>query len=70
MRREERRIPNRSEALRTILEDYLGDHPELFLETTAQNCWEKSSQTRSLRGLAPRFSRSNVAKLVAEGRGR
>ena len=64
-------FPSRSEALRTILEEYLSDHPELFLETSAQELLgEKLSDPELERLGAKIFSGSSVEKLVAEGRGR
>ena len=64
-------FPNRSEALRTILEEYLGDHPELFLETSAQELLGEEFSDQELERLGAKiFSGSKVAKLVAEGRGR
>ncbi len=64
-------FPNRSEALRTILEEYLSDHPELFLETSAKELLGEKLSDQELEMLGAKiFSGSNVAKLVAEGRGR
>lgn len=64
-------FPSRSEALRTILEEYLSDHPELFLETSAQELLGEKLSDQELERLGAKiFSGSSVAKLVAEGRGR
>ncbi len=64
-------FPSRSEALRTMLEEYLSDHPELFLETSTEELLGEKLSDGELEKLGARiFSGSKIAKLVAEGRGR
>lgn len=62
---------SRSEAFRTIVEDYLKEHPELFLETEPEALLGPQLSDKELEKLGARlFSGSKVAKLVGEGRGR
>ena len=63
---------SRSEALRTIVEEYLIEHPELFLGEGAQEMLATAPalQDDELERLGFRlFKGLSVAKLVAEGRG-
>ena len=64
-------FPNRSEALRNILEGYLHDHPELFLEMSEESLLGKELSDKELERLGARiFSGSKIPRLVSEGRGR
>ncbi len=64
-------FPSRSEALRTIVDEYLKEHPELFLETEPEMLLGGELSDRELERLGARlFSGVRVAKLVGEGRGR
>ena len=64
-------FPSRSEAFRTILEGYLGEHPELFLESDPEELLGSRFSDEELEKLGARiFSGSKVSRLVAEGRGR
>ncbi len=64
-------FPTRSEAFRNILEGYLGEHPELFLESDPEELLGSQLSDKELEKLGARiFSGSRVARLVAEGRGR
>lgn len=62
---------SRSEALRKITEDYLREHPELFLGDKLQELVEKApvltdDELEKVGAIV--FRGVNVAKLVAEGR--
>ena len=62
---------NRSEALRKITEEYLKEHPELFLGDKVQELIEKApvltdDELEQVGGSV--FRGVSVAKLVAEGR--
>jgi len=62
---------SRSEALRKITEEYLKEHPELFLGDKVQELIEKSPilTDEELEQIGERvFRGTSVAKLVAEGR--
>jgi metal-responsive CopG/Arc/MetJ family transcriptional regulator len=62
---------NRSEALRKITEDYLREHPELFLGDNLQALIEKApvlTDAELEKVGASVFRGVNIAKLVAEGR--
>lgn len=64
-------FPNRSEALRTIVEEYLKEHPELFLESEPEMLLGDELSDRELEKLGAKlFSGVKVSKLVGEGRGR
>lgn len=64
-------FPSRSEALRTILEEYLKEHPELFLEAEPEILLGDDMSDKELERLgAELFAGVKVAKLVGEGRGR
>lgn len=64
-------FPSRSEAFRTILEGYLGEHPELFLESDLEELLGREMSDAELEKAGAKiFSGTKVARLVAEGRGR
>lgn len=66
------RFKSRSEALRVIVEEYLMEHPELFLGAGTEELLAKAPSLRDdeLERLGSRlFKGISVAKLVAEGRG-
>ena len=63
---------SRSEALRVIIEEYLKEHPELFLGDGVQELMTKAPVLRDeeLEQIGSKlFKGISVAKLVAEGRG-
>ncbi len=62
---------SRSEALRVIIEEYLQEHPELFLGDTVQELLKKApalSDKDLERTGANLFKGKSVVRLVAEGR--
>lgn len=62
---------SRSEALRVIIEQYLKEHPELFLGDNLQQLLDKSPaiDDKKLEQIGAKlFKGTNVVKLVAEGR--
>lgn len=62
---------SRSEALRVIIEEYLEEHPELFLGDKVQELMAKAPVLgdEELEQVGSKlFKRVSVAKLVAEGR--
>jgi Arc/MetJ-type ribon-helix-helix transcriptional regulator len=62
---------SRSEALRVIIEQYLKEHPELFLGNNVQELLEKSPaiDDKNLEQIGAKlFKGKSVVKLVAEGR--
>jgi Arc/MetJ-type ribon-helix-helix transcriptional regulator len=62
---------NRSEALRTIIEDHLKEHPELFLGDKFQELIKKTPNLKDdeLEQVGFKlFKGRSIAKLVAEGR--
>ena len=62
---------SRSEALRVIIEQYLQEHPELFLGDKVQALLNKAPalSDKDLEKLGAKlFKGASVAKLVAEGR--
>ncbi len=62
---------SRSEALRIIIENYLQEHPELFLGNKVQTLLDKSPtlNDEQLEQIGTNlFKGTSVAKLVAEGR--
>ena len=62
---------SRSEALRVIIEEYLQEHPELFLGDKVQALLEKAPalDDKDLEGVGAKlFKGVSVVKLVAEGR--
>jgi len=62
---------SRSDALRVMVEEYLKEHPELFLGEGTRELLEKAPTMLDdeLEALGSRLFRGlNVAKLVAEGR--
>ncbi len=62
---------SRSEAFRSILEGYLGEHPELFLESDPEELLGIELSDRELEKVGAKiFSGAKVARLVAEGRSR
>ena len=62
---------SRSEALRTIVEEYLREHPELFLGTEPEILLGDQLSDRELEKLGTKlFSGVKVARLVGEGRER
>ena len=64
-------FPSRSEAFRTILEGYLGEHPELFLDADPDDLLGSDLSDRELEKLGAKiFSGAKVARLVGEARGR
>ncbi len=64
-------FPSRSEALRTIVEEHLREHPELFLETEPEILLGDHLSDRELEKIGAKlFSGVKIAKLVAEGRER
>lgn len=64
-------FPNRSEALRTILEEYLKEHPELFLDADPEILLGEDVSDKELEKLGAKlFAGVKVAGLVGEGRGR
>ena len=64
-------FPSRSEAFRKILEEYLSEHPELFLESEPELFTGRDLSDAELERLGSRiFSKVRVARLVAEGRER
>ncbi len=64
-------FPSRSEALRTIVEDYLREHPEPFLEAEAEILFGDQLSDRKLERLGAKlFSGTKVSRLVGEGRRR
>jgi len=67
----EGRFKSRSEALRSIIEEYLTEHPELFLNEGIQELLAKTPalSDEALDQLGSRiFKNLSVAKFVAEGR--
>ncbi len=64
-------FPSRSEAFRVILEGYLEEHPEVFLESDPGDLLGTSLSDKELEWLGSKiFSGSRVARLVSEGRER
>ena len=64
-------FPNRSDAFRKILEEYLDEHPEMFAETGPELLTGSNMSDAELEKIGSRiFSKTGVAKLVAEGRER
>ncbi len=64
-------FPSRSEALRTMLEEYLKEHPELFLDSEPELLLGAQLSDRELEKIGARlFSGVKVARLVGEGRER
>lgn len=64
-------FPSRSEALRTMLEEYLKEHPELFLDSEPELLLGAQLSDRELEKIGGRlFSGVKVARLVGEGRER
>ncbi len=62
---------SRSEALRTIVEEYLRQHPELFLETEPDVLLGDQLSDRELEKLGAKlFSGVKISRLVGEGRSR
>jgi len=64
-------FPSRSEALRTILEEYLKEHPEIFLEAEPDILLGDEVSDKELEKLGAKlFAGVKIARLVGEGRGR
>jgi Arc/MetJ-type ribon-helix-helix transcriptional regulator len=62
---------SRSEALRVIIEEYLKEHPELFLGDKIQELMTKAPvlKDEELEKIGSKlFSGTSIAKLVGEGR--
>ncbi len=68
---EKRGFPSRSEAFRTIVEYYLREHPELFLDTELEILLGDQLSDRRLERLGAKlFSGTKVSRLVGEARRR
>ncbi len=64
-------FPSRSQALRVILEGYLEEHLEVFLESDPEDLLGTNLSDKELERLGSKiFSGSRVARLVSEGRER
>jgi Arc/MetJ-type ribon-helix-helix transcriptional regulator len=62
-------FPSRSEALRTILEEYLREHPQLFLTAELDIVLGDEVSDKELEKLGAKlFAGGKVARLVGEGR--
>jgi len=63
---------NRSEALRTMTEDYIDRHPELFLDAEAEKWSEADIDDDELEKICAGLfcGKRTAAEIVAEGRGR
>ncbi len=64
-------FPSRSEALRRIVEEYMNEHPEIFLESEPELLLGDQLSDRKLEKMGAKlFAGVKVARLVGEGRGR
>lgn len=64
-------FPSRSEAVRTILKEYLREHPELFLEAEPDILLGDEVSDKELEKLGAKlFTGVKVTRLVGEGRGK
>ncbi len=64
-------FPSRSEALRSMVEEYMKEHPEIFLESEPEMLLGDRLSDGELEKMGAKlFAGVKVARLVGEGRGR
>ncbi len=64
-------FPSRSEALRSMVQEYMNEHPEIFLESEPELLLGDPLSDGELEKMGAKlFAGVKVARLVGEGRGR